>query len=193
MIDGVPYDRVDRSTLRRRIIAVPQDSVFLPDGSSIKDNLDPFNVASDIECLAALEDVHLTKFVHDHGTIHAGIRANDLSAGQKQLFSLGRAILRRRVKQRLGSNAGGVLLLDEVSSSLDSATDSLIQEIIKEEFSEYTIVMVSHRLDMVVESFDSVVVLDRGRVVETGSPQKLANTDGSWFNELWAIEKRRQE
>ncbi|RSL46129.1 hypothetical protein CEP54_013989 [Fusarium duplospermum] len=191
-IDGVPYDRVDRSTLRRRIIAVPQESVFLPDGSSIKENLDPFNVASDVECLAVLGDVRLTEFVHNRGTIHAGIRANDLSAGQKQLFSLGRAILRRRVKQRLGLNAGGVLLLDEVSSSVDSTTDSLVQEIIKGEFSGYTIVMVSHRLDIVVEFFDSVVVLDRGRIVETGCPRELANAKGGWFNELWAIEKRRE-
>ncbi|RMJ01454.1 hypothetical protein CDV36_015802 [Fusarium kuroshium] len=189
VIDGLPYDRVDRSTLRRRIIAVPQDSVFLPDGSSIKENLDPFNVASDIECLAVLEDVRLTKFVHDHGTIHAGIKAEDLSAGQKQLFSLGRALLRRRVKRHLGSNTGGILLLDEVSSSVDRATDSLVQQIIKEEFDGYTIVMVSHRLDIVVEVFDSVVVLDRGRVMETGSPRELANTDGSWFNELWTVEK----
>ncbi|KAF5267203.1 hypothetical protein FOXYS1_1935 [Fusarium oxysporum] len=189
-IDGVPYSRVDRSALRRRLIAVPQDPVFLPDGSSIKDNLDPFNVASDLECLAVLEDVRLTRFANDRGTIHAGMRADELSAGQKQLFSLGRALLRRRVKQRLCSVAGGVLLLDEVSSSVDSATDSLVQEIIKEEFSDYTIVMVSHRLNIVVEYFDSVVVLDRGRVVETGCPRELAETEGSWFNRLWSMEKK---
>ncbi|KAF5020338.1 hypothetical protein F66182_7644 [Fusarium sp. NRRL 66182] len=193
VIDGVPYNRVDRSTLRRRIIAVPQDAVFLPDGSSIKENLDPFNMASDVECFAVLEAVRLTKFVHDHSSIHAGIRADDLSAGQKQLFSLGRALLRRKIKQRLGPNTGGVLLLDEVSSSVDSATDSLVQEIIKEEFSDYTIVMVSHRLDMVVAYFDSVVVLDRGRVVETGCPRELTKTDGSWFSELWAIEDQGEE
>lgn len=189
-IDGVPYNRVDRSVLRRRLIAVPQDPVFLPDGSSIKENLDPSNVASDLECLAVLEDVRLTKFANDHGSIHTGIRADELSAGQKQLFSLGRALLRHRVKQRLCSIPGGVLLLDEVSSSVDSATDNLVQEIIKEEFSDYTIVMVSHRLTIVVEYFDSVVVLDRGRVVETGNPRDLAKTNGSWFSKLWAMEKK---
>ncbi|KAF0641998.1 hypothetical protein NXS19_010672 [Fusarium pseudograminearum] len=190
VIDGVPYNRVNRSILRRRLIAVPQDPVFLPDGSSIKENLDPFNVASDEECLAVLEDVRLTKFATDHGSIHSGIRADELSAGQKQLFSLGRAVLRRRVKQRLFSIPGGVLLLDEVSSSVDSATDNLVQEIIKEEFADYTIVMVSHRLNIVMEYFDSVVVLDRGRVVETGDPRDLAKTEGSWFSQLWAMEKK---
>ncbi|KAH7257946.1 P-loop containing nucleoside triphosphate hydrolase protein [Fusarium tricinctum] len=192
-IDGVPYNRVDRSVLRRRIIAVPQDPVFLPDGSSIKDNLDPFNLASDMECLAVLEDVRLEKFANDRGTIHAGMRTDELSAGQKQLFSLGRALLRRRVKQRLSPNAGGVLLLDEVSSSVDSATDNLVQRIITDEFSDYTIVMVSHRLNIVVEYFDSVVILDRGRVVETGCPLELARNDSSWFNKLWSIEKKDED
>ncbi|KAG5660849.1 hypothetical protein KAF25_002492 [Fusarium avenaceum] len=192
-IDGVPYNRVDRSILRRRIIAVPQDPVFLPDGSTIKENLDPFNLASDMECIAVLEDVRLEKFANDRGTIHAGMRSDELSAGQKQLFSLGRALLRRRVKQRLSPNAGGVLLLDEVSSSVDSATDNLVQSIITEEFSDYTIVMVSHRLNIVVEYFDSVVILDRGRVVETGSPAELLRNEGSWFNKLWSIEKKDEE
>lgn len=192
-IDGVPYNRVDRSILRRRIIAVPQDPVFLPDGSTIKENLDPFNLASDMECIAVLEDVRLEKFANDRGTIHAGMRSDELSAGQKQLFSLGRALLRRRVKQRLSPNAGGVLLLDEVSSSVDSATDNLVQSIITDEFSDYTIVMVSHRLNIVVEYFDSVVILDRGRVVETGSPVELVRNEGSWFNKLWSIEKKDEE
>lgn len=193
-IDGLPFHRIDRSTLRRRIIAVPQDAVFLPDGSSIKDNLDPFNAASDLECLAVLQTVQLTGFVHERGTVHAGMSGEDLSAGQKQLFSLGRAVLRRRAKHRLrGNRGGGIFLLDELSSSVDRETERVMQEIIKEEFAEFTIVMVSHRLEMVMDFFDAVVVMDQGRVVETGSPRELAATEGSRFSELWLIEKQGWE
>ncbi|KAH6972083.1 ABC transporter [Ilyonectria sp. MPI-CAGE-AT-0026] len=193
-IDGLPFHRIDRSTVRRRIIAVPQDAVFLPDKSSIKDNLDPFNAASDLECLAVLQTVQLTSFVHERGTVHAGMNAEDLSAGQKQLFSLGRAVLRRRAKHRLGGNrGGGIFLLDELSSSVDRETERVMQEIIKEEFAEFTIVMVSHRLEMVMDFFDAVVVMDQGRVVETGSPRELAATEGSRFSELWVIEKQGWE
>ncbi|KAK2022803.1 ABC transporter [Colletotrichum zoysiae] len=190
-IDGVPFHRIDRSTLRRRIIAVPQDAVFLPDGSTIKSNIDPFEAASDSECLSVLRAVQLAGFVEELGGLHEGMSADSLSAGQKQLFSLGRAILRRRMKDaRSKRRGGGILLLDEVSSSVDYATDRLMQEIIKEEFGRYTIVMVSHRLEMVMDFFDSVIVMDQGRVIETGSPAELVATTGSRFGELWAIENQ---
>ncbi|KAH7175419.1 P-loop containing nucleoside triphosphate hydrolase protein [Dactylonectria macrodidyma] len=194
-IDGTPLNRIDRTTLRKRIIAIPQDAVFLPDGSTIKANIDPFDVATAQECLDVLTVVRLASFVDDRGGLDTGMNAEDLSAGQKQLFSLGRAILRRRVRSRFlkSEKSGGVLLLDEVSSSVDKATDRAMQEIIRQEFESYTIVMVSHRLEMVVDFFDSVVVLDKGAVVESGSPRELIETPGSRFHELWSIENRNSD
>lgn len=188
-IDGVPFHRIDRTTLRKRIIAIPQDAVFLPDGSTIKSNIDPLASATDDECQLALKTVGLAGFVTDRGGLEAGMSADDLSAGQKQLFSLGRAILRKHVRDRnmRGVKAGGILLLDEVSSSVDKVTDRAMQEIIREEFASYTIVMVSHRLEMVMDFFDRVIVLDKGSMVESGDPRELVETPGSRFKELWAI------
>ena len=190
-IDGVPVHRIHRTTLRKRIIAIPQDAVFLPDGSSVKSNIDPFAAATDEECLAALAIVKLSAFVADRGGLEAGMSASDLSAGQKQLFSLGRAVLRKRVRARLAGSEkrGGILLLDEVSSSVDQVTDREMQEIIREEFEMYTIVMVSHRLDMVIDFFDRAIVLDQGAVIEDGHPAQLVQAKGSRFGELWAFGK----
>ncbi|KAM0351957.1 hypothetical protein ACHAPU_002473 [Fusarium lateritium] len=188
-IDDIYLHQIDRATLRRRVICIPQDAVFLPDGSSVKANMDPYDAATDVECFDALNTVRLTGFVQDKGSLNAGMSADDLSAGQKQLFSLGRAILRRRVRDRLaGEKQGGLLLLDEVSSSVDKVTDRAMQEIIRDEFASYTIVMVSHRLEMVMDFFDTVVVLDRGTVVESGGPRELVEMAGSRFGELWAVE-----
>jgi ABC-type multidrug transport system fused ATPase/permease subunit len=187
-IDNVNLHEIDRATLRKRTICIPQDAVFLPDGSSIKANLDPYGAATDAECFSVLNTVRLTNFVHDKGSLDAGMSAEDLSAGQKQLFSLGRAILRRRVRDRGEKKQGGLLLLDEVSSSVDRVTDRAMQEIIREEFESYTIVMVSHRLEMVMKYFDRVVVLDKGSVVEDGGPRELVDMEGSRFGELWAVE-----
>lgn len=195
-IDGIPLDTVDRTALRRRVIAVPQDPVFLPDGTSFKTNLDPFGVASAAECQAVLEAVNLWDFVAQRDGLDAGMAPDSLSQGQKQLFSLARAILRRRVRaRRTGAGAdaekspirgAGVLLLDEVSSSVDVATDKAMQKIIHAEFAGYTIVMVSHRLDMVMD-FDQVVVMDAGRVVETGVPRELVEVEASRFRDLWLV------
>ncbi|KAF7560819.1 hypothetical protein G7046_g3309 [Stylonectria norvegica] len=185
-IDDIPFHRIDRATLRKRLIAIPQDAVFLPDGSTIKSNIDPLAVATPAQCLSVLDAVQLSGFVLDRGGLDAGMSADDLSAGQKQLFSLGRAILRKRVLA--GSETrGGVLLLDEVSSSVDQVTDRAMQEIIRREFERYTIVMVSHRLEMVMDFFDRVVVLDRGSLVEEGAPRALVEREGSRFGELWAM------
>ncbi|RYP20476.1 hypothetical protein DL765_002775 [Monosporascus sp. GIB2] len=201
-IDDTHLHKIDRATLRQRIIAVPQEPVFLPEGTSFQSNLDPFGISSEEECRAVLEAVNLWPFVDQHGGLSAGMSSDTLSQGQKQLFSLARAILRRRIRSRereaeLGEKTvlgpgGGVLLLDEVSSSVDQETNSAMQASIREEFEGYTIVMVSHRLDMVM-GFDTVVVMDEGRVVETGRPETLVETEGSRFRELSLVgsNKRR--
>jgi ABC-type multidrug transport system fused ATPase/permease subunit len=68
---------------------------------------------------------------------------------------------------------------------LDKDTDRITQEIVREHFAEYTVIMVAHRLDMVMNMCDRVFVLDKGALVEEGSPKILAATSGSRFGELW--------
>lgn len=193
-IDDIPLHKLDRQTLRERIIAVPQDAVFLPDGSSVMANLDPLNTSNESECRAVLETVGLLKFIDKRGGLSEGFSADTLSHGQKQLFSLARAILKRRIRVRdyeadfstttSQQRCGGILLLDEVSSSVDQDTDRAIQKVIKEEFDSYTIIMVSHRLEMVMD-FDTVVIMERGGIVELGNPKTLVNINRSRFKELW--------
>ncbi|TVY84375.1 ABC transporter FUM19 [Lachnellula suecica] len=186
VIDNTPLYRIDRQALRRRIIAVPQEDVFLPDGSTFHTNLDPLEVSTPEECQSVLVAVGLWKFIQDRGGLNAGMNAGTLSAGQRQLISLGRALLRRRIraKQNLGiggsGSEGGILLLDEVSSNVDHETEHVMQEIIRAEFRDYTIVAVSHRLDMIMD-FDRVVVMDTGVIVEVGNPMMLAGEKGTRF------------
>ncbi|KAK4185165.1 canalicular multispecific organic anion transporter 1 [Podospora australis] len=198
-IDSLPLSKIQRSVLRQRLIAVPQDPVFLPDGTSFQSNLDPFHLASEADCRSVLEAVALWPLVSERGGLQAGMSGDALSQGQRQLFSLARAILRRRIRARereaeYGSDVpsasldGGVLLLDEVSSSVDKNTDEAMQAVIRQEFAGYTIVMVSHRLGMVME-FDRVVVMDEGRIVEVGKPKSLVETEGSRFRDLWLVGK----
>lgn len=191
VVDSVPLDKVDRDTLRRRIIAVSQDAIFLPDGSTVRDNLDPFDAATEGECLEVLEQVGLLAGIQERGGMGAGLAAESFSQGQKQLFCLARAVLRKRVKSRGGTN-GGILLLDEVSSSVDRATDLVMQDIIRREFEGYTIIMVSHRLDMVLDCH-TVVVMDKGSVVEKGTPRVLKDQKGGMFRELWNSSRTTEE
>ncbi|KAH8131304.1 hypothetical protein FP744_10009106 [Trichoderma asperellum] len=185
-IDDLPLHRLDRSVLRQRIIAVPQEAVFLPDGSTFQANLDVSEEATREECEAVLAAVGLWKFIEERGGLDAGMSASTFSAGQRQLMSLGRALLKRSIrKQKSGTNTkhGGILLLDEVSSSVDKETERVMQEIIRTEFKDYTVIAVSHRLDMIMD-FDRVVVMDTGEIVEVGNPVVLAREVESKFGDL---------
>ncbi|CAI7648203.1 unnamed protein product [Penicillium palitans] len=182
IIDNTPLYRINRAALREQIIAVPQEAVFLPDGSTFRANLDPSNVSTPEECQVVLIAVELWKFVQERGGLDAGMSAGTLSAGQRQLMSLGRALLRRFIRARNGSHCG-ILLLDEVSSSVDHETERVMQEIIKVEFKDYTIIAVSHRLDMIMD-FDRVVVMDKGEIVEVGNPVVLAGQAETRFGDL---------
>ncbi|KAF4440439.1 putative ABC multidrug transporter [Fusarium austroafricanum] len=188
VIDNTLLHRIDRPTLRQRILAVPQEAVFLPDGTSFKLNLDPFDVSTHEECQAVLATVGLWHLVEELGGLDAGMNSETLSAGQRQLLSLGRVLLRRRIRTRnlcRNSDAtdSGILLLDEVSSSVDHETERVMQEIVRVEFKSYTVIAVSHRLNMIMD-FDRVVVMDTGEIVEVGVPKELAEEPGSRFGEL---------
>ncbi|KAH7182283.1 putative ABC multidrug transporter [Fusarium flagelliforme] len=189
-IDGIGLHKINRQVLRRRIIVVPQDAVFLKEKSSFKANLDPFDTADSSACQSVLETVKLWSFVEDCGGLEASMSSAAFSQGQKQLFSLACAVLRRRVRAgQLGydadvSSEGGILLMDEVSSSVDRETERVMQQVIKDEFTNYTVIAITHRLDMVLD-FDTVVVMDKGKVVEKGNPRALSQDSSTRFGDLW--------
>ncbi|PMB73848.1 Canalicular multispecific organic anion transporter 2 [Beauveria bassiana] len=193
-VDGLSFDQIDRSTLRARFIAVPQDAVFLADGTTFHENLDPYAEADAHDCQAALEAVTLWQYVHDRGGLAAAMNPSSLSAGQKQLLALARAIVRHRLrgKQQLGATnrenvtdePGGILLLDEVSANIDQETELVMQQVIRNQFAKYTVIAIAHRLNMIID-YDRVVVMDQGRIVEMGSPRLLSQQEGSQFHALW--------
>lgn len=101
-IDQCPLHRIDRNALRQRVIAIPQEIVFLPEGSSFRENLDPLGLSAEAECRAALEAVgDLWRFVEQKGGLETAMDPETLSQGQRQLFSIARAILKKRVRSRL--------------------------------------------------------------------------------------------
>ncbi|KAF2645937.1 P-loop containing nucleoside triphosphate hydrolase protein [Massarina eburnea CBS 473.64] len=192
LIDTIPLHRINRHMLRQRIIAIPQDSVFLPDATSFQTNLDPSGSSTPQECDDVLTAVGLSSFVHERGGLTAGMYVGMMSAGQRQLMAVSRAVLRRRIRARGRDGGagvgveGGILLLDEVGSNVDYETERVIWDVVRTEFRGYTVLAVSHRLDMVMD-FDRVVVMDLGEVVEVGGPRELVGRVGSWFGGLVGV------
>ena len=96
-----------------------------------------------------------------------------MSAGQRQLVCLGRALLR----------STKVLVLDEATAACDLETDLLIQSTIKESFNECTVITIAHRLNTVLD-YNKIIVLDNGVVVEMDSPNNLLKRSDSLFYSL---------
>ncbi|KAL8848657.1 MAG: hypothetical protein Q9221_006331 [Calogaya cf. arnoldii] len=165
LVDGIDISEIKLSVLRCRLVIIPQDPVLF--SGTIRSNLDPFNEYTDEELNSALSEVHIND---THNPVGHGTSSNDtfgsltfpisagghnLSQGQRQLLCLARALISRRK----------IIIMDEATSSVDKAADTLIQKSIRERFSDSTLLVVAHRLSTVAD-FDRILVLDEGRVVE---------------------------
>lgn len=162
LIDGMDITKVSRQTIRAGINAIPQDAFIMK--GTIRLNASPLQKHSDAEIIDALSKVRLWSLIESKGGLDVDLDTESFSPGQKQLFCLARALLRK----------GKIVVMDEVSSSIDLATDKLIQEVIRWEFERATIISIAHRLDSILD-FDRIAVLRDGQLVEFDNPQVLLN------------------
>ncbi|KAM5475676.1 hypothetical protein MauCBS54593_001368 [Microsporum audouinii] len=160
VIDGYDLKSLPRDLIRNRLVAIPQEPFFLSE--SVRINADPSGKSSDQAIIEALKKTQIWTVLEKRGGLDTHMKEQPLSRGEQQLFCLARTMLR----------SGKVLILDEATSNVDAETDKLMQQIIREEFQDYTIITVAHRLDTIMDS-DMVAVLDKGRIVEYSSPQDL--------------------
>ena len=154
--------------------------------------MDPFNEYSDSEIWRALESAHLREYVDtlEKGLTHQISEGGEnLSAGQKQLVCLARALLRKsKILVLDEATAGMHLYLKHLSQTyslfylkaIDMETDDLIQETIRKEFNCSTIVTIAHRLNTIID-YDRVLVMDKGVVAEFDSPNNLLSDNNSIF------------
>ncbi|EAW11644.1 putative ABC bile acid transporter [Aspergillus clavatus NRRL 1] len=153
IIDGLDIAQVDTQALRTRVTFVAQDPVLFP--GSIRLNLDPTGEYSDEECAEVLKRICSRHRWSLQTNIEAGGR--NLSQGERQLIGLTRAVLRR----------SSVVILDEATASIDHESSLEIQQVIREELRESTVITIAHRLEAIKDA-DYYVVLDQGRVSKYG-------------------------
>jgi ATP-binding cassette subfamily C (CFTR/MRP) protein 1 len=183
LLDGVDITSVPRSIVRERLSCLTQDPLLFT--NTLRFNADPLGENSDEDIIKALRKVGLwsviqTKTESGKEPLDEKMDESFFSHGQRQLFCLGRALLKK----------SSILILDEPTSSVDSATDAKMQEVIRSEFQDCTIVMIAHRLDTILD-FDKIIVLDQGVLVESGRPQELlANKDGA-FTRLYEADRSK--
>lgn len=181
-IDSINTSNIGLYDLRYHLNIIPQEAHAFE--GTIRQNLDPFDDYTDEELWKVLELAHLKKYVENMSSGEddkeaVGLKAkvlesgSNLSSGQRQLLCLARALLKKT----------RVLILDEATAAVDVQTDKIIQQTIKDEFSDRTIISIAHRIDTVMHS-DRILVLDKGEIKEFDSPKKLLENKDSIFYSL---------
>ncbi len=168
-IDGKDIRQVTLESLRANIGIVMQDSYLF--NGTIKENLlYAKKNAADKELEAACRDAYIHDFImslpEGYDTV-VGNRGIKLSGGEKQRISIARIILKNP----------GIMILDEATSALDSVSESYIQQAIKPLLKGRTSFVIAHRLSTVMMA-DRILVLDKGRIVETGRHEELLEKNG---------------
>lgn len=170
-VGGVDVSQVDPEVLLRDYAVVFQD-VMLFDDTVMGNIRMGRNGASDEEVLAAARAANCDQFVsrlpQGYQTM-IGENGSRLSGGERQRISIARAILKD----------APIVLLDEATASLDVENETQVQEALSQLLVGKTVMVIAHRM-RTVEQADKIVVLDHGRVVEQGSPQKLMAADGEF-------------
>lgn len=171
LVDGEDLNRFRRDAWLCRIGYVGQDTFIF--NATVEENI-RFGLASsvqgEVEAAATAAQAHefILNLPQGYRTV-VGERGTSLSGGQRQRIAIARALLRKPE----------ILIFDEATSALDSASESLIQQAISQLARDHTIILVAHRLST-VRYADQIVVLDRGRVIETGTHGELLARKGRY-------------
>ena len=173
LIDGVDIGTLNLQRARRSMAVIAQDPVLF--GGSLRRNLDPFSVQTDLDLWTALEDVQLKAMVEKlPGQLEYKVNetGSNFSVGERQLVCLARALVQK----------SKIIVMDEAAANVDFKTDNLIQEVIRHKFKDSTVLTIAHRLNTIMD-YDKVLILDGGRMVEFDKPEILIQ-NGGIFAEL---------
>ncbi|KAJ2806616.1 hypothetical protein H4R20_001622 [Coemansia guatemalensis] len=174
LLDGEDISKYGLLDVRSKLSIIPQDPVLF--AGTVRENVDPFCSYSDQDIWRALKQAHLADYIRSKDErleFMVAQSGENFSVGQRQLICLARALLKH----------AKVLVLDEATAAIDNTTDEIIQQTIRSEFKDCTVLTIAHRLNTVIDS-DMVLVIDDGQLAEYDTPQNLLANKNSLFSKI---------
>jgi ABC-type transport system involved in Fe-S cluster assembly fused permease/ATPase subunit len=181
-IDGKDIKQLSQDSLRAHIGIVPQDTVLF--NTSLKENIRYGNPkATDNEISQVIKLAHLEAFIEklpEGLETTVGERGLKLSGGEKQRVAIARALLK----------GASIMIFDEATSSLDSASEKAILSALRDAAKGHTSLVIAHRLSTIVDA-DEILVVNEGAIVEQGTHDNLLAKDGEYAS-LWQTQQRNK-
>jgi ABC-type multidrug transport system fused ATPase/permease subunit len=184
VLNDIELGEIERSSWRRRLGYVSQETILFND--TVRNNISAYRLGvtdDDVRWVAGIAQA--TEFIDrlENGFDDViGDRGVRLSGGQRQRLALARALVTRPE----------ILVLDEATSSLDSHSEREFQKALENVRDEFTIISIAHRLSTVIHA-DRILVLDEGKIVESGSPAELLRIPDGHFKRLYDIQADHSE
>jgi len=172
-LDGIDIKEIDLTSLRTQISMVNQQVVLF--NRTVRENIayGQLEGASDEDVIAAAKAAYAHDFImqlpNGYDT-ELGAQGLNLSGGQRQRIAIARAILKN----------APILILDEATSALDNESEHFIQQAFDAAMQDRTTIVIAHRLST-IENADLIVVMDQGRILESGTHQELLAKKGTYF------------
>ncbi len=170
LLDGRELSSYTLDSLRSQIALVSQDIILFNDTVAANIAYGALHGASPEAIRKAARDAHALEFIErlpEQMNTMVGERGTLLSGGQRQRIAIARALLKD----------APILILDEATSALDSKSEKVIQEALSEVMKHRTTLVIAHRLST-IENADQIIVLDKGRMIESGNHEDLLHRDG---------------
>lgn len=178
-IDGQNISTITQDSLRENISFVPQDPVLFH--RTLMENIRyGCRDVSDEEVKEASKLAHCDEFIEKlplKYETYVGERGIKLSGGERQRIAIARAILKK----------APILIFDEATSSLDSYSESLIQDALKILMENCTTIVIAHRLST-IKKMDRIISMDKGSIVEDGTHDELSNKESGLYKKLWNLQ-----
>ena len=173
LINGLDIKNINLNTLRQKISILPQESFLIE--TNLRDNIDPLLMNNDEDILKIVEDLSILKNLETNKKLNFEIKenGNNLSTGEKKLICFARTIIKKNK----------IVIMDDVTSSLDDESKKIINENISKYFKNCTLIMITNQFEM-LKKCQRIIVIDNGKIIQDGNFEELIEDKNNLFSSL---------